>query len=200
MKPQTFRSLMLFCAIVAILILVTIAFFVITKPKNCPVPPKCRPIQMLPMENVSSRIPDTTDTRDKRVISDQLYPPLNRTDEQNHIAISRSLNNRVNQDQDSFRLVGYLTNNDEYSKDAGGNNWKLFARMKDRHQGEFYIIPTNNNIDLKIPLTNDVVIGEKLRDVYSIPNELKFNSPMLNQTSYKFTEIPKADFSSVRYV
>ena len=44
------------------------------------------------------------------------------------------------------------------------------------------------------------MVGERLRDTYSIPNELRFKSPMLNQSSYKFTEIPKADFGSARYL
>jgi hypothetical protein len=183
-------------AIIAILILVTIAFFVITKkPTSCNImqqaAPKC-PIQ-------------TTDTRDKKVISDQLYPPLNRMSSNDLIRVNHeiqvgNLYQNTNDFQDSFRLVGYLTNTDEYAKDAGGNNWKLFARMKDRNQGEFYIIPTNNNIDLKIPLTNDIIVGERLRDTYSIPNELRFKSAMLNQGAYKFTEIPKADLGAARYL
>jgi hypothetical protein len=100
---------------------------------------------------------------------------------------------------DSFRLVGYLSSS-ESNRDAGSNNWKVMARMKDRQQGEYYIIPANNNIDLKIPLTADVVAGERLRDIYSLPREMSFRSPMLNQSPYTFTEIPKGDLGSSRYM
>lgn len=68
--------------------------------------------------------------------------------------------------------------------------------MKDRHQGEYYIIPVDNNLDLKIPLTQDVVVGERLRDIYNLPQEMKFKSPMLKSSTYIMTEIPKGEIGS----
>jgi hypothetical protein len=96
--------------------------------------------------------------------------------------------------------VGYLTSKDATSSDSGGNNWKLFARQKDRHSAEFYIIPANNNYDIKVMLTDDVVKGTRLRDTYTIPNELSFNNPLLNKTPYEFVEIPKTDFTTTPQV
>ena len=100
-----------------------------------------------------------------------------------------------NDTMDRYRIVGYLVSSDE-NKDAGGNNWKLFARQKDRHTSDFYIVPANNNYDIKIQLNDNVVVGERLRDVYTIPNTMTFNSPMLNKSPYEFVEIPKADLAS----
>lgn len=124
----------------------------------CPTCPACLPCQPC----------NTCISRNRRVLSDPLYPPV------------------INQDADSsFKLIGYLSNQDE--------TWKLFGRMKDRHQGEYYIISANNNLDLKIPLTQDVVVGERLRDVYNLPQEMKFKSPMLKASPYTVTEIPKEE-------
>jgi hypothetical protein len=138
-------------------------------------------------------------TRDRMVLDDPLYPPLNRTDRGTFESVVRETNKRninipMKDIGDSYRLVGYVVNKDE-SKDAGGNSWKLMARQKDRHEADFYMIPTNKDLDVKVPLTTDVIVGQRLRDVYTIPKEVQFNSPMLNKTSYEFVEIPKSSFS-----
>ena len=145
----------------------------------------------------------TTDTRDRRVLNDQLYPPLNRTDATTFNGVVRETANRninvpINQSYDSFRLVGYITSQ-EGEKDSGGGSWKLMGKTKNRNESEFYLIPTNNNYDLKIPITSDIVVGQRLRDVYTIPKEIQFKSPMLNQAPYQFIELPKADFIDPRY-
>jgi len=142
--------------------------------------------------------------RDYRVLNDPLYPPLNRSDTMNTANIIENTaagnwNVPTKQSNDSYRLVGYVVSQEE-RKDAGGNNWKLFARQKDRNNSDFYMMPANNNYDVKIAITDDTVLGQKLRDVYSIPNELRFSSPMLNQGSYQFVEMPKTDFTSSWYV
>lgn len=185
---------MIVLAVISVLIMLAVAVFIFKHPKKCPTVQQSCP----------SMKPYIVQDRDRKVVSDQLYPPLNRTDERNHVAVVREvqvgqLYQNPTDAMDSFRLIGYLTNNEPIS-DAGGNNWKLFARMKDRNQGEFYIMSANTNIDLKIPLTSDVVVGEKLRDVYTLPKEMRFNSPMLHKSAYQFTEIPKADFGSARYI
>ena len=142
---------------------------------------------------------DMTDLRDRLVLNDPLYPPLNRTNSNTFEATRVIPRVRNQSSMDTFHLVGYLTSSDEITKDNGGNSWKLMARQKDRNESEFYIIPTNNNYSIKIPITQDIVIGERLRDIYSIPKELRFNSPLLNRTPYEFIEIPKTDFSSETY-
>ena len=144
--------------------------------------------------------------RDYRVLMDPLYPPLNRTDADTHTSLQYNISNRnmyvpTQDHNDSFRLVGYLTNNDETRQDVGGNTWKLFARQKDRHTSDFYMVPANKNYDVKIHVKDDMIQGgERLRDLYTIPNSITFKSSMLNDTPYEFIEIPKSDLSSANYL
>lgn len=198
MTPSQYRMFMILIGIVVITILVIILYIVYTqKPtvvlKNTNIPP---PIQ-------TRHISDSTVERDRRVISDPLYPPLNRTESKVFNNTTREVDNRnlyvaTTASDDSYRLVGYLTNHDS-NKDAGGNNWKLFARMKDRNQADFYMIPANNNYDIKIPITNDMIVGDRLRDIYTIPGEMSYKSPMLNSTPYTYTELKRTDFDGSRY-
>lgn len=204
MNPKEFRKIMLILAVSGIVILLSISIYLIVSTRqskqtcpvlSCPIPTKTYEV-ITPLEQAPNR--------DRKVLDDPLYPPLARTDEQTFNSVVREVNqgnlyqNPVDS-LDSFRLVGYLSSTDSV-KDAGGNNWKLMARMKDRQHGEYYIIPANNNIDLKIPLTPDIVVSERLKDVYTLPKEMRFRSPMLNDGVYQYTEIPKTDFSSPRYV
>ena len=140
-----------------------------------------------------------TIARDRKVLDDDLYPPLNRGDTRSHTNLANNINRRrmyVNTQEtgDTFRLVAYVTSTSD-EKDSGNNNWKLFARQKDRHFSEFYMIPTDNTNDLKISINNDNVVGHRLRDVYDIPQQLTFNTPLLNKEPYDVVEVPKADLS-----
>jgi len=141
-----------------------------------------------------------TINRDYRVLYDELYPPLNRSDTNNHTNLANNIMTRnmyikTNDVDDTYRLVAYVTSNSN-NKDIGNNSWKLFGRQKDRHRSEFYMTPTNNNNDVKVQLTDNIIVGEKVRDIYAIPNTLQFNSPMLNNDVYEVTEVPKADLTS----
>lgn len=144
----------------------------------------------------------STSNRDMQVLNNPLFPPLNRTDRNTFNSVVRETRNRniniPSKDiNDSFHLVGYITNKDINGNiDSGNNNWKLMAREKDRNESEFYLIPTNNNYDIKIPIVPEIVIGHRIKDIYSIPKNINFNSPLLNKTSYEFVELPKSDFSS----
>jgi hypothetical protein len=141
---------------------------------------------------------DTVD-RDRKVLNDQLYPPLNRSDNITHTNLANNINKRnmyinTNDIRDTYRLVGYVTNNSD-EKDTGNNNWKLFARQKDRNTSDFYMKPTDNNNDIKVTISDEIVVGGRLRDIYDIPRKITFNSPMLNKESYDIVEVPKADLS-----
>jgi hypothetical protein len=140
--------------------------------------------------------------RDIRVLRDPLYPALNRSETDIHNttidAINRKqLYNRTQEFTDRYRMVAYVTNPED-KKDSGGNVWKLLARQNGRNQGDFYLIPANNNYDMKIMLNNDIVSGnEKLRDIYTIPKSLSFKSPLLNDTPYEVTELPMTDMTDL---
>jgi hypothetical protein len=142
---------------------------------------------------------DETVVRDRKVLGDPLYPPLNRSDNKTHTELANNIANRnmyikTNDIGDTYRLVGYVTNNSA-DKDVGNNNWKLFARQKDRHISEFYMKPTDNNNDVKVPITDDIIVGDRLRDIYNIPSQITFKSPMFNKDPYNVVEVPKADLS-----
>jgi hypothetical protein len=145
------------------------------------------------------RYVEDAETRDRQVLADPLYPPLNRTDRRTfesvvHETNKRNINIPVKDIGDTYRLVGYIINKDA-QKDAGGNNWKLMARQKDRNEAEFYMIPTNRDFDVKVPLTPEVFVGQRFKDVYTIPKDVQFNSPMLNKSAYEFVELPKTSFA-----
>jgi hypothetical protein len=151
-------------------------------------------------ESAQNAMPVRNDDRDRKVLNDPLYPALNRSEFDVHnntvSAIARKeLYNTTQEFTDRYRLVGYVTNTNE-NKDVGGNSWKLMARQKNKNQADFFMVPTNNNYDMKIMLNNDIVIGEKLRDVYTIPKQLVFKTPLLNDSPYEVTELPMNDFTS----
>lgn len=148
---------------------------------------------------INEKSKEDTIERDRKVLDDDLYPPLNRGDNVSHTKLANNINNRrmyINTQEtgDTYRLVAYVSSTSNI-KDSGNNNWKLFARQKDRHISDFYMIPTDNTNDLKISITNDIVIGNKLRDIYDIPQQIIFNSPLLNKEAYNVVEVPKADLS-----
>lgn len=143
--------------------------------------------------------------RDVRVLYDPLYPPENRTDSVNYDIMRREISNRnfyvpTNNYRDNYRQVGYLSNRVGSESDSGGNVWKLMARQRaDNNRSEFYIIPSNNYSDIKIFLTDDIVKGRRLRDIYDIPNEINFDTPLLSSSPYTFTELPKNDWNNFGY-
>jgi hypothetical protein len=150
---------------------------------------------MTNVENRPALVPSSyTRERDMRVLNDPLYPAVNRADKGSfESVVDKTIERRINVPtrqpyNDSYRLVGYITNEDDEIK-----TWKLFAKQTDRNRGDFYILPGNKNYDMKVQITDSIVVGEKLRDLDTIPNEVTFNSPLLASTPYKFTELPKGD-------
>lgn len=146
---------------------------------------------------------DQASTRDRQVLNDPLYPALNRSETHTHnntvsLIDKKQLYNNTQEFSDRYRLVAYVSAQDKDKVDSGGNVWKLFGRQKNRNQAEFYMVPSNNNFDMKIMLNNDIIVGnDKLRDIYTIPNTLTFNSPLLNQTSYQVIELPMNDYTNM---
>ena len=204
-KTKTYITFFICFLIVFILLVTLLYFFTNSNSRNNRI---CLTIDQYNnlLSNTTQIIPepqpiyDKTDTikRDHKVLDDDLYPPLNRSDTNTHTQLANNIINRnmyvkTNNIDDTFRLVGYVTNN-ATDVDNGNNSWKLFGRQKDRHSSEFYMTPTNNNNDVKISITDDIILGNKLRDMYAIPNIISFNSPMLNASPYQVVEIPRNDF------
>lgn len=164
---------------------------------------KVSDFQKLKSQITTNEVPKKThidDSRDRRVLNDPLYPAINRSEFDVHNSVveqiqKKNLYNTTQEFTDRFRLVAYVTNQDA-NKDSGGNTWKLMARQKDKNRGEFFMIPANNNYDMKIMLNNDILTGEKLRDIYTIPKQLSFKTPLLNESPYEVTEIPMNDFTN----
>lgn len=136
-----------------------------------------------------------TRERDLRVLQDPLYPALNRPDRGSFELVMentarREINVPTRTYNDSYRLVGYLTNSD-----ADIPKWKMFGRQKDRNRGDFYMVPVDRTQDMKVQITDSIIVGDKVRDLDTIPTQISFNSPLLSSTPYMFTELPKADLS-----
>ena len=146
---------------------------------------------------------DIVNKRDIAVLYNPLYPPLGRTERPGFDEIINNYNKfniQTRGSPDTFRVLGYIINKNSNNFDLGGNKWRLFGRQLYRgsSKGEFYVAPVNgDNNDMKIFLKDDMFIGEKIRDIYSLPKYLKFNSPFfLNNEEYELVELPKTDFNS----
>lgn len=113
--------------------------------------------------------------RDRRVISDPLYPPLNRY---------------KTGEEDRYRLVGYMVGSEDLS-----DSWRLFARDTGRGRASFYAMPSDKNREIKVSLDNP-----KLRDLYDIPKTISLSSPLFKSGNYEIIELEKHDFSSNIYV
>ncbi len=58
-----------------------------------------------------------------------------------------------------------------------------------------FIVNHLYNNDVKVPITDDIIVGDRLRDIYNIPQQITFKSPMFNKDPYNVVEVPKADLS-----
>jgi hypothetical protein len=137
---------------------------------------------------------DPVVARDRRVLLDPLYPPLNRSTRPVAAAHQELVEQRVWQvptrpgTGDTYRLLGYYVNvNDKR------DSWKLFGRQVDpRGNGlaTFYVVPSDRTIDLKIPFdrTSDLV-SPRLRDLYDLPPQIHFRHPLFDpDTPYQLVE------------
>lgn len=211
MKVKTFRMILISIAILSIFILSAIAikYFLFTE-KNTENKEDKICMSVREYNKINNKVntqnlreTDSVANRDIKVVSDPLYPPLNREDAGNFNAVRKEVEQHnmyvsLNDINDSYRLLGYLTYSEPEPIDKGGNSWQLFGRMKNRNNADFYIISTNNNYNMKIPLTSEIMNNKRF-DLYNIPTEMQFNYPMLNRGIYNFLEIPKTDYSSSRY-
>lgn len=143
--------------------------------------------QQLQQRRVRELEEDAVSKRDRAVNADPLYPPLNREPKKPPFY-----------EEDTYRLVGYLVNTNGDKEDT----WKLFGREKRKGMGEFYLVSANKNMDVKIAITENMVVGSngarKLRDIYDIPDELSIVHPMFSREPYQVIVNPHADIGSSR--
>ncbi len=140
--------------------------------------------------------------RDMRVLYDPLMPPRNRTSADIHLQTTNAIRarlfaNSTRGGSDSYRMVGYVTTKSPENDPTGGM-WKLMARRRDgsRDQSDFFLVSADKNSDLKIPLERKNVVGEQLRDVYTLPPSTTFSHPLLSSQPYQITELPNSDIST----
>lgn len=132
------------------------------------------PMNMIPWSD------DIIARRDRAVLDDALYPPLNRQSIQPPPF-------------DTYRLIGYLVSEEGGQDDS----WKLFARSKNNNQAQFYASSTNNTKDVKIAITNDMTRGnERLRDIYNLPQSIYIDHPLFVSRRYSVVENPQSSFDS----
>lgn len=135
---------------------------------------------------------DQVNNRDNAVINDALYPPFARTDRP---TVDMILANPT--------ITGYPTRGspDTYrplalAKDKiSGDTYYLMGREKYRgsSQGEFYMIPTDKQNRLKIQLLDDRG-NQLIRDIYSLPDEIKIKTGIFKDKEYMIEELKKTDF------
>ena len=139
--------------------------------------------------------------RDIAVINNPLYPPLSRTERPifDDLVNNPNLNVSTRGSPDTFRALAYIINKNEQKKDLGNNVWRLFGRQSYRgsNKGEFYLTPVNDiNSTMKVYLQDNMMIGEKIRDIYSLPQKIRFKSTFFNDDEYEINELPKANLNS----
>jgi hypothetical protein len=121
--------------------------------------------------------------RDRAVLDDPLYPPLNRTSITPH---------------DTYRMVGYLV-----GEESQEDTWQLFGRKMNNNRSEFYVRPTDRTQDLKIPIQEEDMKGmrshQKLRDLDNLPEEVNLSNPLFRSSNYKVVENPNTNFNSFYY-
>lgn len=159
-------------------------------------------------ENIPVHIPqiaqpqiDPVRERDAAVINDALYPPYSRTERPVFDELIKNFNTNISTrgSQDTFRQIGFLINPDKSKMDMAGNNWRLFGRQSYRGStiGEYYVLPVDvTYANLKVFITDSMMVNEKLRDMYALPNSMTLRSPFFNDTPYQVVELPKPDLNS----
>ena len=140
--------------------------------------------------------------RDIAVVSDTLYPPLSRNPKpiaNDYLQYKQDglFDYSTRNNSDTYKLMGYLISS--VQKDE---IWNIFGRQKysGSSQGEFYATrQCNRNVCTKIPLTRDMLTGNKIDDYYNLPNILTFNSPLFTTDNYDVVQLKTSNTNSPYY-
>lgn len=142
---------------------------------------------------VSTIGPDLIDRRDKAVIRDDLYPPIDRmprplADEYLRYKLDGTFGVATRDSSDTYRLVGYLINSIDRN-----DKWNIFGRQRYRgsNQGDYYAIQqcVGHGPCTKIVLNDDITTNNQLRDYYNLPTTLTFTSPVFANTPYDVVQL-----------
>lgn len=130
-----------------------------------------RPLNMFPLSTQAMH------NRDRNVVNDPLYPPLNRSSLKPH---------------DNYRLIGYLVGEESVS-----DSWQLYGRKVNNTRSQFYARPTDRNIDMKIQIEDNMMPPrDRIRDLDNLPDTVILDHPLFTSGTYKVTENPRTDFDS----
>jgi hypothetical protein len=148
-------------------------------------------VKQVPKSNIVN-MNDLIDKRDKAVLANALYPPLNRNPKpiaNDYLKYKRNglFDYSTRDNSDTYRLMGYLINS--ANKDE---TWNIFGRQKysGSSHGEFYATrQCNQNTCTKIPITRDILTGNKIDDYYNLPNVLTFDSPLFTTDNYDVVQL-----------
>lgn len=138
---------------------------------------------------------DIVGERDERVIADPLFPPYARMVRpimDNVVYNSGTyFNNATRGSPDTYRQIGI-------AKDKVTNEtYFLMGRQKysGSSQGEFYLMPTDRQNQLKVQLLNSSG-NQLIKDIYDIPTEITIPTGIFQNKQFQIEELQKSDFSS----
>jgi len=164
------------------------------KPQTCTIVGPYTPIT----ETIPSTPENIINARDRAVLKDPLYPPVSRGTSENTIMYMQEPRlHAVNTNTvDSFQLVGYLVNREDKM-----DTWKLIARTIRRGKAEFYIQSSNTQLDVKIPITQDIAKsidnrGNPFKDIYDLPTSVILDHALFSGTIYDVVKLPLAELGN----
>lgn len=134
-----------------------------------------------PPLNMVSISPHAMYARDRAVIDDPLYPPLNRNSLSPH---------------DNYRMVGYLV-----GEESQEDSWQLYGRKVNNSRSEFYVRPTNRNLEMKIPIQDSDFKRpqDRLRDIDNLPSTTQIENPLFNSSAYRVVSNPNTNYDSAYF-
>ncbi len=153
-----------------------------------------------PIPTISS-IPviDTVDVRDRRVLDDPLYPTYGRTERPIFDMLMRNrqsglFNVPTRGSSDTPRAMALAKN------DSTGEIYYLMGKQSynGSNKGEFYLVSTDKNNNLKIDLT-DKSGKQIIRNYWDIPEKLTINDGIFEGNTFTVQEIKKPDLYSNQY-
>lgn len=162
----------------------------------CPKCPSCPSCSMPLSDN------ELVSKRDTAVVTNPLYPPLNRVPKPmatDYLRYKREgvFDYPTRNGNDTYKLMAYLINSTDKT-----DKWNVYGRQKyaGSSQGEFYATQQCiQNTCTKIEITKDIIVGNYINDYYNLPNILTFNSPLFSTEPYDVVQLKTANGQSIYF-